>query len=149
MIPSKPFFTLIAIIAILFLTAFIVQCVSYSKDDVIIKQNDKEIIVKKYETHVSTNESFKGFYVKIDSSYWKYKQNEILYDGILIKAEHDPDRVYLRVTKNKKTHKLSITEDVSEYFSCRQVQNFEDKIGKRMVITKTYYPRERIFYKFP
>ena len=141
MTSPKPLFILLIIIGVAYLVAFVTQCASHSKADVIIRQNDKEIIVKEYKTNVNIDKSLRTFNVSVDSSYWKHKPNQILCDGILIKAEHDPHKVIVKVTTTDK--------DVTEYFSCSQIEEFEKKINKRIVITKTFYPKERIFYKFP
>ena len=146
-------FLIILIISLTLLgMAFVTQCSSMSKNSIIIKQNNKEIIAKKYKTHLSPSKDLKSFKCKIDSSLWRYPQNKILYDGTLIKAKHHPHEVVLRISKqevkNGKTYKVTTNKDVSEYFSCRQVDEVEKNIGKRMIITKVFFPRERIFYKF-
>ena len=51
--------------------------------------------------------------------------------------------------KNGKTYKITTNKNVTKYFSCDQVEEFEGKIGKRIIITKSYFPKKRIFYKFP
>jgi hypothetical protein len=147
-------FLLILIIAFaLFCGAFISQCTSVSKDSVIVKQNDKELLVRKYQVALSPTKDLKSFKYQIDSSLWRYPPNKILYDGTLIKAKHDPHEVVMRISKqevkNGKVYKVTTNKDVSEYFSHNQVDEFEKNIGKRMVITKVFFPRERIFYKFP
>jgi hypothetical protein len=147
-------FLLILIVALaLFGITFIVQCASVAKDSVIVKQNDKELLARKYQVRLSPTKDLKSFEYKIDSSLWRYPPNKILYDGKLIKAKHDPHEVVLIISKqevkNGITYKVTTNKDVSEYFSCSQVDEFENNIGKRMVITKVFFPRERIFYKFP
>ena len=147
-------FLLILIIAIaLFGITFIVQCASVAKDSIIVKQNDKELLVKEYKVSLSPTKDLKSFEYKIDSSLWRYPPNKILYDGQLIKAKHNPHEVVMRISKqevkNGVAYKVTTDKDVSEYFSCSQVDEFEKNIGKRMVITKVFFPRERIFYKFP
>jgi hypothetical protein len=147
-------FLLILIVALaLFGITFIVQCASVAKDSVIVKQSDKELLVRKYKVRLSSTKDLKSFEYKIDSSLWRYPPNKILYDGKLIKAKHDPHEVVLIISKqevkNGITYKVTTNKDVSEYFSCSQVDEFENNIGKRMVITKVFFPRERIFYKFP
>jgi uncharacterized lipoprotein YehR (DUF1307 family) len=147
-------FLLILIVALaLFGITFIVQCTSVAKDSVIVKQNDKELLVRKYQVSLSPTKDLKSFEYKIDSSLWRYPPNKILYDGKLIKAKHDPNEVVLRISKqevkNGVAYKVTTNKDVSEYFSCNQVEEFENNIGKRMIITKVFFPRERIFYKFP
>jgi hypothetical protein len=147
-------FLLILIVALaLFGITFIVQCASVAKDSVIVKQNDKELLVRKYQVSLSPTKDLKSFEYQIDSSLWRYPPNKILYDGKLIKAKHDPHEVVLRISKqevkNGIAYKVTTNKDVSEYFSCSQVDEFENNIGKRMVITKVFFPRERIFYKFP
>ena len=147
-------FLLILIVALaLFGITFIVQCTSVAKDSVIVKQNDKELLVRKYQVTLSPTKDLKSFEYKIDSSLWRYPPNKILYDGKLIKAKHDPHEVVLRISKqevkNGKAYIVTTNKDVAEYFSCSQVDEFEKNIGKRMVITKVFFPRERIFYKFP
>ena len=147
-------FLLILIIALaLFCFAFISQCTSVSKDSVIVKQNDKELLVRKYQVTLSPTKDLKSFEYQIDSSLWRYPPNKILYDGKLIKAKHDPHEVVMRISKqevkNGKVYKVTTNKDVSEYFSHNQVKEFEKNIGKRMIITKVFFPRERIFYKFP
>ena len=136
----------------IFCVAFIVQCSSASKDSTIVKETDKKLLVRKYEVKVKPNKNFKSFSCKLDSSMWKYPKNKILYDGQLVKAEHSPHKVILKVTrkeyKNGKTYKITTNKTVTEYFSCDQVEEFESKIGKRMIITKSYFPKKRIFYKF-
>ena len=147
-------FLLILIVALaLFGITFIVQCASVAKDSVIVKQNDKELLVRKYQVSLSPTKDLKSFEYKVDSALWRYPPNKILYDGKLIKAKHDPHEVVLRISKqevkNGVAYKVTTNKDVSEYFSCSQVDEFENNIGKRMVITKVFFPRERIFYKFP
>jgi len=147
-------FLLILIIALaLFGITFIVQCASVAKDSVIVKQNDKELLVRKYQVSFSSTKDLKSFEYKIDSSLWRYPPNKILYEGKLIKAKHNPHEVVLRISKqevkNGVAYKVTTNKDVSEYFSCSQVEEFKKNIGKRMVITKVFFPRERIFYKFP
>ena len=150
---TKSFFRILIIAIALFCIAFTAQYTSVANDSVIIKQNDKELIVKKYNVKISLTKNFKSFEYKIDSSLWRYPPNKILYDGKLIKAKHDPHEVVLRISKqevkNGVAYKVTTNKDVSEYFSCSQVDEFEKNIGKRMVITKVFFPRERIFYKFP
>lgn len=153
MTSPKPLFTLLIIIGVVYLIAFVIQCASHSKADVIIRQNDKEIITKEYKTNVNLDKSLRTFNVSIDSAYFKHKPNQILYDGILVKAEHDPHKVIVRVTttvkEKNKTYNITTNKDVTEYFSCSQVEEFESKINKRIIITKTFYPKKSIFYKFP
>lgn len=150
--PKSFFLILIIALALLGIT-FIVQCSSVAKDSVIVKQNDKELLVKKYQVALLPTKDLKSFEYQIDSSLWRYPPNKILYDGTLIKAKHDPHEVVLRISKQKVkngvAYKVTTNKDVSEYFSCSQVDEFEYNIGKRMVITKVFFPRERIFYKFP
>lgn len=153
MTSPKPLFTLLIIIGVVYLIAFITQLTLHSKADVIIRQNDKEIITKEYKTNINIDKSLKTFNVSIDSTYFKHKPNQILYDGILVKAEHDPHKVIVKVTttvkEKNKTYNIETNKDVTEYFSYNQIKKFETKINKRIIITKTFYPRERIFYKFP
>ena len=149
----KSFFLILIIALALFGITFIVQCASVAKDSVIVKQNDKELLVRKYQVSLSPTKDLKSFEYQIDSSLWRYPPNKILYDGTLIKAKHDPHEVVMRISKqevkNGKVYKVTTNKDVSEYFSCSQVDEFEENIGKRMIITKVFFPRERIFYKFP
>jgi hypothetical protein len=133
--------------------ASVVQCSSNSKNSIIVKEIDKKLLVRKYDVKIHINKNLKSFYCKIDSSLWKYPKNKVLYDGQLVKAEHSPHKVILKVTrkeyKNGKTYKITTNKNVTEYFSCNQVEEFEGKIGKRIIITKSYFPKKRIFYKFP
>ena len=149
----KSFFLILIIVFALFGITSIIQCESVAKDSVIVKQNDKELLVRKYQVSLSPTKDLKSFEYKVDSSLWRYPPNEILYDGKLIKAKHDPHEVVLRISKqevkNGVAYKVTTNKDVSEYFSCSQVDEFEQNIGKRMVITKVFFPKERIFYKFP
>lgn len=150
---SKSFLYILIIAIALFGITFIVQCSSVAKDSVIVKQNDKELLVRKYKVRLSPTKDLKSFEYKIDSSLWRYPPNKILYDGTLIKAKNNPHEVVMRISKqeakNGKVYKVTTNKDVSEYFSCSQVDEFEKNIGKRMVITKVFFPKERIFYKFP
>ena len=149
----KSFFLILIIAFAPFGITSIIQCESVAKDSVIVKQNDKELLVKKYQVALSPTKDLKSFEYQIDSSLWRYPPNKILYDGTLIKAKHDPHEVVLRISKqevkNGVAYKVTTNKDVAEYFSCSQVDEFEYNIGKRMVITKVFFPRERIFYKFP
>lgn len=141
------------IAAVIFISALVTQMILIDKDSIIIKQNDTNIFVKIYSPNATINKSFKFFDTSLDSTIYKYPQNKILYEGILVKAKHDPDRVIIKTKKQEKrnnvTFNITQNEDVSELFSCSQVDEFETKIGKKMIITKVFYPRERIFYKFP
>ena len=149
----KSFFLILIIAFALFGITSIIQCESVAKDSVIVKQNDKELLARKYQVSLSPTKDLKSFEYQIDSSLWRYPPNKILYDGKLIKAKHNPHEVVLRISKqevkNGVAYKVTTNKDVSEYFSCSQVDEFENNIGKRMVITKVFFPRERIFYKFP
>jgi hypothetical protein len=149
----KSFFIIFMMAIAIFFVAFTVQCLSSSKDSIIVKETDKKLLVRKYDVKIHINKNLKSFYCKIDSSLWKYPKNKILYDGQLVKAEHSPHKVILKVTrkeyKNGKTYKITTNKNVTEYFSCNQVEEFEGKIGKRIIITKSYFPKKRIFYKFP
>lgn len=149
----KMLVTTIFITVIIFLSTFAIQMTLIDKNDVIIKQTDTNIFVKRYSPNITINKSLKFFDTSIDSTIYKYPQNKILYDGILVKAKHNPDQVIVKTTKqikyNNVTLNITQNEDVSKLFSCDRVDKFETKIGKRMIITKVFYPRERIFYKFP
>lgn len=149
----KSFFIIFMMAIAIFFVAFTVQCSSASKNSIIVKETDKKLLVRKYELKIKPNKNFKSFSCKLDSSMWKYPKNKILYDGQLVKAEHSPHKVIVKVTrkeyKNGKTYKITTNKNVTEYFSCDQVEEFESKIGKRMIITKSYFPKKRIFYKFP
>lgn len=148
----KSFLIIFMMAIAIFFVAFIVQCSSLSKDSTIIKETDKKLLVRKYNLKIKPNKNFKSFF-KLDSSMWEYPKNKILYDGQLVKAEHRPHKVILKVTrkeyKNGKIYKIITNKNVTEYFSCDQVAEFEGKIGKRIIITKSYFPKKRIFYKFP
>lgn len=148
----KSFFLILIIALALFCCAFLIQYTSVAKNSVIVKQNNKELLVRKYNERVSLAKDLKSFEYQIDSSLCHYPQNKILYDGTLIKAKHNPHEVVMRISKqvlkNGKVYKITINKDVTEYFSCSQVDEFANNIGKRMVITKVFFPRERIFYKF-
>ena len=130
-----------------------IQMPLIDKESIIIKQNDTNIFVKKYTPTATVNKSFKFFDTSLDSTIYKYPQNKILYEGILVKAKHTPDQVIIKTIKQEKRNNVTFNiirnEDVSKLFSCDQVAEFEKKIGKKMIITKVFYPRERIFYKFP
>jgi len=149
----KALLTIFVTTAIIFISAFVVQLILIDKDNIIIKQNDTNIFVKKYTPKATVNKSFKFFDTSMDSAIYKYPQNKILYEGILVKAEHNPDQVIIKTKKQEKRNKVTLNiirnEDVSKLFSCSQVDEFQTEIGKRMIITKTFYPSERIFYKFP
>lgn len=143
----------IIITVIIFLSTFAIQMTLIDKNDVIIKQTDTNIFVKRYSPNVTINKSLKFFDTAIDSTIYKYQQNKILYDGILVKARHNPHQVIIKTIKQEKRNNITFNikrnEDVSELFSCEQVKEFETKIGKKIIITKVFYPKERIFYKFP
>ena len=149
----KTLLAILMIAASIFVAAFITQITLIDKDNIIVKQNDTNIFVKKYTPTATVNKSFKFFDTSMDSAIYKYPQNKILYEGILVKAEHSPDQVIIKTKKQEKRNNVTLNiirnEDVSELFSCNQVDEFQTKIGKKMIITKTFYPRERIFYKFP
>ena len=148
----KTLLVTLSVAAIIFVAAFIAQITLIDKDNIIIKQNDTNIFVKKYSPNATINKSLKFFDTSIDSTIYKYPQNKILYEGILVKAEHNLDQVIIKTTKQIKKNNvtLNITQnkDVSELFSCSQVDEIQAKIGKRMIITKTFYPSEKILYKF-
>ena len=141
------------IAVIIFLSTIAIQMTLIDKNDVIIKQTDTNIFVKRYSPNITINKSLKFFDTSIDSTIYKYPQNKILYDGILVKAKHSPHQVIIKTTKQIKNNNVTLNitrnEDVSKLFSCEQVEKLGTKIGKRMIITKVFYPRERIFYKFP
>ena len=149
----KTLLAIFMIAATIFVAAFVIKITLIYKDSVIIKKTDTNIFVKTYSPNATINKSLKFFDTSIDSAIYKYPQNKILYDGILVKAEHSPDQVIIKTTKQIKKNNITLNitqnEDVSELFSCNQVDEFQTKIGKRMIITKTFYPSERIFYKFP
>ena len=149
----KTLLVTLIVAAIIFILAFVIQITLIAKDSIIIKQTDTNIFAKRYSPNVTINKSLKFFDTSIDSTIYKYPQNKILYEGILVKAEHNPDQVIIKTIKQEKRNNITFNvtrnEDVSELFSCNQVDEIQTKIGKRMIITKTFYPSERIFYKFP
>lgn len=150
----KTFSIIFFIAAALFGIALTAQNISIAKGDAIIEQNNKEIITKEYKTKITLNKNLKEFNCKIDSSLVHYKQNQILCDGYIIKAQHNSQHEVIMKTikkenKNGKIYYITTNEDVAEYFSCRQIDELKTKIGKRMIITKVFFPKERIFYKFP
>lgn len=149
----KPLITLASVALIILIITTVTKSIYSSKHDVILKQNDKSIYVKEYKTYVKIEKNCKNFRVTHDSMIYKYKQNKILYDGILKHAQHKPHIVIIKTTKkikkNNKTYQISKNERAEEIFSCDQIAKLKNNIGKRIVITKIYYPRERIFYKFP
>ena len=60
-------FLLILIVALaLFGITFIMQYESVEKDSVIVKQNDKELLVRKYKMSLSPTKDLKSFEYKID-----------------------------------------------------------------------------------
>jgi hypothetical protein len=81
----------LTVATIIFISAFVIQMILIDKDNVIIKQTDTNIFVKIYKPTATVNKSFKFFNASLDSTIYKYPQNKILYDGVLIKAEHSPD----------------------------------------------------------
>jgi len=149
----KTLLVTLIVAAITFFFAFVIQMVLIEKDSIIIKQNDTNIFVKKYTPTATVNKSFKFFDTSLDSTIYKYPQNKILYEGILVKAERNPNQVIIKTIKKEKRNNVTFNiirnEDISELFSRSQVREFRTKIGKKMIVTKTFYPSERIFYKFP
>ena len=149
----KPLIIIGSIAVVILIAAALTKCAGYVKYDEIVKQDDKSIYVKQYKEHLLVTNDHRDFYIKYDSAIYKYKQNEILYDGILKHAQHNPHIVLIRTTKKikkgNKTYTISKNERAEEIFSCDQVTEFEEKIGKRIVVTKVYYPREKYYYKFP
>lgn len=145
--------TTFVIMLVLLFISVLLKVIAVDENDTIIKQNDEEILVRKYKTHISLSKNLKSFDCKIDSSLWTYPPNKILCDGIIVKAKHDPHEVILKITITKnekgKIYKITTTKNVAEYFSCTQVDELATKIGKRMIITEVHYPRKRIYYKFP
>lgn len=143
----------ILVAVIIFISTFVIQMILIEKNDVIIKQTDTNIFVKRYSPNIIINKSLKSFDISIDSAIYKYPQNKILYDGILVKTEYNPPQIIIKTTKQIKKNNVTLNitqnEGVSGLFSCDQLDEFQTKNGKRMIITKAFYPREKIFYKFP
>ena len=122
-----------------FLFGASIKALSNQMDDVIIQEDSVKIYVKQYKTSMTVNDK-KEFEIKIDSTYKIFKQKQILHEGKLLKAEHDPEH-YIVIEENGK----KVT--VKEIFSHTHINDMEDNIGKHIIITQVYYPKERIFYK--
>lgn len=122
-----------------FLLGTSIKALSNQMDDVIIQEDSVKIYVKQYKTSITLNDKRK-FEIKIDSTYKIFKQKQILHEGKLLKAEHDPEH-YIVIEENGK----KVT--VEEIFSHTHINDMEDNIGKHIIITQVYYPKERIFYK--
>ena len=149
----KPHLTIAVMAIILICISVLIKCGAEHKSNKILKENDKEILVREYNTSIKAAKNMLSLEVKYDSAIYKYKQKEILYDGILTTAHHDPHVVLIKTTKQvqkgNSIYRITKNEHAEEYFSCDQVSEFEKNIGKHIVVTKVYYPRERYFYKFP
>lgn len=134
-------FTLLLLLFCMFTFTFgtLVKTMSNQMDDVIIQEDSVKIYVKQYKTSITLNNN-KEYEVKIDSTYKIFKQKQILHEGKLLKAEHDPEHHIVIEENGKKV-------TVEEIFSHEHINDMEDNIGKHIIITQVYYPKERIFYK--
>lgn len=116
-----------------------IKTMSNQMDDVIIQEDSVKIYVKQYKTSITLNNK-REFEVKIDSIYKIFKQKQILHEGKLLKAEHKPEHHIVIEENGKKV-------TVEEIFTHGHINDMEDNIGKHIIITQVYYPKERIFYK--
>lgn len=128
---------LLGIYIVIVIISTLVKCTANTKDDVILKQNTTHLYVKQYKTNVKIG---KQFIITYDSIYNAYKQNKILYKGKIIYADHDPHMIIIK--QNDKF--IPITN----IFSHSQINDIEENIGKNIIVTKTYYPKDKIYYKF-
>ena len=148
---SKIFLPILLISAVLVLVTPTIYGLINSKDDVILKETKDYIYVKKYKESIIVNSKSFNIHIK-DSTIYRYKQNKILYDGIIIYATHKPKHMVMiktikYITKNNKKYKQTSIKQINDIFTCAQVDKLKDKLNKRIIVTKTYYPKERIFYK--
>jgi arabinogalactan endo-1,4-beta-galactosidase len=122
---------------------------------VVLKETEDSIYTKEYTISVLPN--FKHtvkFDITYDSAYYAYPQKQIIYQGKIIKAIADKNEktVIIRIKqeqlKNGNIITIITNKEVTEYFSRTQIESdLQPNIGKTLIITKVYYPRERIFYK--
>ena len=128
---------LLGIYIVIVIISTLVKCTANTKDDVILKQNTTHLYVKQYKTNLKIG---KQFIITYDSTYNAYKQNKILYKGKIIYADHDSHMIIIK--QNDKF--IPITN----MFSHSQINDIEENIGKNIIVTKTYYPKDKIYYKF-
>ena len=128
---------LLGIYIVIVIISTLVKCTANTKDDVILKQNTTHLYVKQYKTNLKIG---KQFIITYDSIYNAYKQNKILYKGKIIYADHDSHMIIIK--QNDKF--IPITN----MFSHSQINDIEENIGKNIIVTKTYYPKDKIYYKF-
>lgn len=152
---TKSFLIILAIALATMTIATLINYVASSKKDVIIKENNKKITVKQYSHTLLINENLKSFDINYDSTEKNFKQKQVLYDGTIKDVNTNTSNPYVTITtkkikKNKnKTYEIIKNNKVTDVFTMRQFKELKDNKGKRIIITKIYYPRERIFYKFP
>lgn len=129
---------LLAVAFFVILAASVTKCASNMKDDVIIKEDSTELYVKEYTTIISGKNY--TFTVTYDSTYNKYKQKEIMFQGKILDVNEDEEYVKI-LQDDKNVYVKNIFANHNQY------SDIEDNKGKTLIVTKYYYPRERIRYK--
>lgn len=105
------------------------------QDDVLVKKNDKEILVRKYNIYPLWN--WKDSQVKIskDSTMVKFKPDEVTY-AIIYNATHSGHYITYYDVNKRKQERL---EDIP----CSLIHQCQDHcINKKVKIVKKYYPTE-------
>jgi hypothetical protein len=118
-----------------------VKAMANQMDDVIIQEDSAKIYVKQYKTSITLNNK-REFEIKIDSTYhiFKQKQKQILYEGKILEVnEHEE---YVKILQDNKNVFIK-----NIFANKYQYTDIEDNIGKNIIVTQYYYPKERIRYK--
>ena len=118
----------------------LVKCASNGKDDVIIKNDSSFIFAKQYNTKIGVNLTTASFTIKYDSTYKAFKQEKVMYDGKILEVNEDEE--YVKILQDNK--KVFIKNTFANH---HQYSDIEDNIGKNIIVTQYYYPKERIRYK--
>lgn len=127
----------LAILLLLF--TLIVLAVGVGKDDVILKENNKEIVVKKYDLKVDYDNTERRFMVRYDSTLTTYPKNELFAEGIIQSAVHPSHVVRIKDTKTGK-----IIETPEDLMDCDDVETCNEMVGHKVKLINEYYPNRLI-----
>ena len=116
------------------------KCITNGKEDIIINEDSTYIVAKQYKTIVRINYDKMNFNVKYDSTIKAYKHDKIMYQGKILDVNADEE--YVKILQDDKN--VYVKNIFANHY---QYSDIEDNKGKTLIVTKKFYPRERIMYK--
>jgi hypothetical protein len=120
--------------------ASIAKCTTNGKPDVITNEDSTYIFARQYETIVSVNWGNMSFNIRHDSTLKAFKHDKLMFQGKILDVNEDEE--YVKILQDDKN--VYVKNIFANHY---QYSDIEDNKGKTLIVTKKFYPRERIMYK--